>query len=101
MEVASVLFTGSFMGGAEFFQTFDLDGDLNNTPETFMFNALFTEVDKVFWNQVSPFHQFDNLVINPSVVPSPPSAVPVPAAVWLFGTALIGLIGFGKRRKTA
>ena len=29
------------------------------------------------------------------------SAVPVPAAVWLFGTALIGLIGFGKRRKAA
>jgi hypothetical protein len=26
--------------------------------------------------------------------------VPVPAAVWLFGTALIGLVGFGKRRKT-
>jgi hypothetical protein len=29
------------------------------------------------------------------------SAVPAPAAVWLFGTALIGLIGFGKRRKVA
>jgi len=28
----------------------------------------------------------------------PPGAVPVPAAVWLFGTALIGLIGFGKRK---
>ena len=28
------------------------------------------------------------------------SAVPVPAAVWLFGTALVGLLGFGKRRKT-
>lgn len=28
-----------------------------------------------------------------------PAVVPVPAAVWLFGTALIGLIGFGKRRK--
>ena len=27
------------------------------------------------------------------------SAVPVPAAVWLFGTALIGLVGFGRRRK--
>ena len=26
------------------------------------------------------------------------SAVPVPAAVWLFGTALIGLVGFSKRR---
>ncbi|MCP4765042.1 MAG: hypothetical protein GY875_02110 [Gammaproteobacteria bacterium] len=29
------------------------------------------------------------------------SAVPVPAAVWLFGTALLGLFGFGKRRKAA
>jgi len=28
-----------------------------------------------------------------------PSAVPVPAAVWLFGTGLIGLIGVGKRKK--
>ena len=27
--------------------------------------------------------------------------VPVPAAVWLFGTALVGLAGFGKRRKAA
>ena len=27
-----------------------------------------------------------------------PSAVPVPAAIWLFGTALIGLVGFGKRK---
>ena len=33
---------------------------------------------------------FDN--VNP---------VPVPAAIWLFGTALIGLVGFGKRRKVA
>ena len=29
------------------------------------------------------------------------SPVPVPAAVWLFGTALLGLVGFNKRRKTA
>jgi len=27
-----------------------------------------------------------------------PSAVPVPAAAWLFGTALIGLVGFSKRK---
>ncbi len=26
------------------------------------------------------------------------SAVPVPAAIWLFGTALLGFIGFGRRR---
>ena len=29
------------------------------------------------------------------------SAVPVPAAVWLFGSGLIGLIGFAKRKKAA
>jgi hypothetical protein len=29
------------------------------------------------------------------------SAVPVPAAVWLFGTALIGFIGMSRRRKVA
>ena len=35
---------------------------------------------------------FDNVQLSVS-------AVPVPAAVRLFGTALIGLVGFGKRRK--
>lgn len=29
------------------------------------------------------------------------SPVPIPAAVWLFGTALIGLVGFSKRGKVA
>ena len=29
------------------------------------------------------------------------SAVPVPAAVWLFGTALVGFIGVSRRRKVA
>ncbi|WP_157204971.1 PEP-CTERM sorting domain-containing protein [Methylomonas methanica] len=29
------------------------------------------------------------------------SAVPVPGAVWLFGSAMVGLIGFGGRRKAA
>ena len=33
---------------------------------------------------------FDWTSINP---------IPIPAAVWLFGTALIGLVGFSKRRK--
>ena len=29
---------------------------------------------------------------------APVSPVPIPAAVWLFGTALVGLIGFGRRK---
>jgi hypothetical protein len=39
---------------------------------------------------------FDDMVVKVEVSP-----VPVPAAIWLFGTALIGLVGFGKRRKAA
>ena len=30
-----------------------------------------------------------------------PQSVPVPATLWLFGTALIGLVGFNRRRKLA
>jgi len=29
------------------------------------------------------------------------SSVPIPGAIWLFGTALVGLVGFSKRRKSA
>jgi hypothetical protein len=28
-----------------------------------------------------------------------PAAVPVPAAVWLFGSGLMGLVGIARRRK--
>ena len=30
-----------------------------------------------------------------------PAAVPVPAAVWLFGSGLLGLVGVARRKKTA
>ena len=39
----------------------------------------------------------DNVVFDDFRFQAVP-AVPVPAAVWLFGTALVGLIGFGKRK---
>jgi hypothetical protein len=38
--------------------------------------------------------EFDNVQLSVS-------AVPVPAAVWLFGTALIGLVGMSRRTKVA
>jgi hypothetical protein len=31
----------------------------------------------------------------------PPSAIPVPAAVWLFGSGLLGLVGVARRRKSS
>jgi hypothetical protein len=45
-------------------------------------------------NSLSPNTTF--AIWSPSV-----SAVPVPAAVWLFGTALIGFVGMSRRRKIA
>ena len=32
---------------------------------------------------------------------APPPAVPVPAAVWLFGSGLLGLVGMARRKKAA
>jgi len=37
--------------------------------------------------------------IEISNIPIP--AVPIPAAIWLFGTALIGFVGMPRRRKIA
>jgi hypothetical protein len=41
-----------------------------------------------------------NIIITGETV-LPPSAVPVPAAAWLFGSALVGLAGIGRKRKMA
>ena len=37
---------------------------------------------------------------TPDVCPPPPS-VPVPAAVWLFGSGLVGLVGVARRKRSA
>ena len=46
---------------------------------------------------VNPLLGTDAVVIHPDA----PSAVPVPAAAWLFGSALVGLAGIGRKRKVA
>ena len=62
---------------------------------------IFGHAVRVFFKDVFAAHAqaFDELGAAITVIP--PSAIPVPATVWLFGTALIGLVGFGKRRKAA
>jgi hypothetical protein len=41
-------------------------------------------------------YYFDNVVIEADI-----AAVPVPAAVWLFGSGLVGLVGVARRKKAA
>ncbi|MDH3378064.1 MAG: VPLPA-CTERM sorting domain-containing protein [Gammaproteobacteria bacterium] len=50
---------------------------------------------------IAGFNAIDRCEIDPNDPSCIIPAVPIPAAVWLFGTALIGLVGFGKRRKAA
>ncbi len=47
------------------------------------------------------FNGTTTTISNLAIVDNLPSPVPVPAAVWLFGTALVGLVGYSKRRKAA
>jgi hypothetical protein len=41
-------------------------------------------------------YYFDNVVITADI-----AAVPVPAAVWLFGSGLVGLVGVARKKKAA
>lgn len=43
----------------------------------------------------------DSTLTLSSISSFAPNPVPIPAAIWMFGTTLIGLVGFGKRRKAA
>jgi len=45
-------------------------------------------------NTCTTDYYIDNVVINADI-----AAVPVPAAVWLFGSGLVGLVGVARRRK--
>jgi len=73
-------------------------------PQTYSFASIIQGVSKVdletltlLTGGVGSRIEIRELAFNGEI----PSAVPVPAAIWLFGTALIGLVGFGKRRKAA
>jgi len=49
----------------------------------------------------TPYTEVFSLDFSNATVIDSPSAIPVPAAVWLFGSGLVGLAGVARRRKAA
>lgn len=76
----------SFIADEAGIAVFDLGASTSARIGGFFGAATFTE----------QFPDFGSVSVNIR-----PSAVPVPAAVWLFGSGLLGLIGVAQRRRTA
>ncbi len=61
----------------------------------FFFTDFYTLKPSSFGDTTLEF-EWDNIVIGTEI-----SAVPVPAAVWLFGTGIVGLLSIGRRKQTS
>jgi hypothetical protein len=97
-DLGGGIYTGDLVNGADNYLLKIGEGNL--TYDTFLyenFDSLFQATISLNW--LEGFSEFDGQNFDIYRI-SHISVVPVPAAVWLFGTALIGLIGFGKRRKS-
>lgn len=83
------------------------DGLIQSAFATLAFGDVFTaalggwdgylQVDFLAPNE--PYTAFD--FVELSIDPITPNVIPVPAAVWLFGTALVGLAGFSRRKRSS
>jgi hypothetical protein len=79
----SLIVVGQYSGGGSVTQNFSIDGDLT-TLETILLSGAFNNLTSVNWLATGGQQIFS--LDNISVV-----AVPIPAAAWLFGSALAGL----------
>jgi hypothetical protein len=62
---------------------------------TFLYTGLATIKVSQFDDQ--PLFEYSTYQLQISRDPGAVSAVPVPAAIWLFGSALIGFVGMSRR----
>jgi hypothetical protein len=76
----------------------------NHDPARYLFNLGLAGLNGNAWNGTDTL-RFDNFwngegqISHVAIYTGSTSAVPVPATIWLFGTALIGFIGVSRRTK--
>ena len=90
--------SGEFDGLQVSVEFLDLSGTIFNNELIPSFVPSLNTIDFAFFN----LEQWDNgaLVFKAGgVLANNYSAVPIPAAVWLFGSGLIGLVGIARRKK--
>ena len=91
--------TGPTTGGTLNSFTLNLDGitALNNAADFFAFGGSTTDSGKAFGNTTGVFTEGQTIELVLNTIP-PSSVVPVPAAAWLFGSGLLTLFGFARRK---
>ena len=97
---ASVTFEAVLSGGGTISTSFTTDG-FRTTGDLTSFQTLnfsgFDDIVSVSWLQVTPFIQFDNVVIDGATEVSEPGAL----ATFMAGLTLLGLISVARRTETS
>jgi hypothetical protein len=89
--------TGTKAGGGTVSMSYTLDDILGSqTFDLLGFNSEFGNITNLSWTTagLGLRTQLDNISLSTS-------PVPLPAAVWFFGSGLLGLVGIARRKKTA
>jgi hypothetical protein len=86
-----VTLTGTVSGGGSVQQVLNLNGALTTYNITGMTDLLALDISFDGATYFAPF-DLDNIQM---------SVVPLPAGIWLFGSAMLGLAGWSRRRTTA
>lgn len=99
VAVTSVTLTGDSNNAPVTLTTFDLDGfeqDIFNTDYSWDIAATLSNSSPI--SSLTVILR-ESEISSMSITYNPVTTVPVPAAVWLFGSGLIGLAGIARRKK--
>lgn len=84
-----------YSGGTRF--QYKADGFLFEFKDNFLGETGIVFIELINYQSYKGIATFSDVTMTTSVYTPP---VPVPAAVWLFSSGLIGLVGYAKRKKT-